>query len=331
MGKLFEPSRSLPTELKKKFHSLRIESDLVFNKCQLYMSILKNSIDHLPVQKQNELNRIVKIIRRSASVEMIILFGSYSRGDWVEDSYIQDYIVYEYLSDFDILVVVDTAEKESSLNNAWQRIENLIYRDQFIKTPTSIIPESIDFLNQKVYEGHYFYADIYEDGIMLYDSGQFRLNKRASLTKKEKNKITKESFKHWIDKAAEFKRVWKDDINDQRYSMAAFHLHQATESLYAAFLIVHIYYKPKTHNLQKLANRAVQLNIDLGGIFPGKTKREKFLFDILKKAYVDARYKKNYSINKEDLYGLEQRTDLFREKIIQLCQDKITVSLYQNQ
>ena len=286
------------------------------------MSILKNSTDHLPIQKRNELNRIVKIIRKSANIEMIILFGSYSRGDWVEDSYIEDHIVYEYLSDFDILVVVNTAEKESSLNSAWQRIENLIYKDKFIKTPTSIIPESIDFLNQKVYEGHYFYVDIYKEGIMLYNSGKFRLNKKTDLPKKEKDKIIKESFEHWVHKASEFKRVWKDDLRDNRHSMAAFHLHQATESLYAAFLIVYIYYKPKTHNLKKLANRTVQLNTSLKEIFPGKTRKERLLFTLLSKAYIDARYKKNYYVSEKDLYILEERVDLFRERVEKLCQVK---------
>ena len=36
---------------------------------------------------------------------MIILFGSYARGDWVEDTYVEDAITYEYKSDYDILVI----------------------------------------------------------------------------------------------------------------------------------------------------------------------------------------------------------------------------------
>ena len=287
------------------------------------MSILKNSVDHLPPQKKHELNRIVKIIHRLAKVEMIILFGSYSKGDWVEDAYIEDYVVYEYLSDFDILVVVDTAEKEASLNNVWQKIENLVYRDQLIKTPTSIIPESIDFLNQKVYEGHYFYVDIYKDGIMLYNSGRFPLHKKASLSKKEKHSITKESFHHWLDKAKEFQRVWQDDMKDKRYSMATFHLHQATEALYAAFLIVHIYYKPKTHNLKKLANRSRQLNTELGDIFPGKTKKDRLLFELLSKAYIDARYKKDHSIREEDVHALKRKVDLLEKYVLRSCEEKM--------
>ena len=36
---------------------------------------------------------------------MLILFGSYARGDWVVDRYVEDNIIYTYESDFDLLVV----------------------------------------------------------------------------------------------------------------------------------------------------------------------------------------------------------------------------------
>lgn len=46
---------------------------------------MKTTLDHLPEQKQQELQRAVEILREETQAEMIILFGSYARGDWVED------------------------------------------------------------------------------------------------------------------------------------------------------------------------------------------------------------------------------------------------------
>ena len=47
---------------------------------------MKKSLAHLPERKRGELARIVSIIRASVpQAEMIILFGSYARGDAVED------------------------------------------------------------------------------------------------------------------------------------------------------------------------------------------------------------------------------------------------------
>ncbi|BBD03691.1 nucleotidyltransferase domain-containing protein [Sphingobium sp. YG1] len=71
---------------------------------------------NLPAAKRRELAHVVEIIRegfarairhctqpryRNGHILKIILFGSYARGDWVEDP------VGRYFSDYDILVVVD--------------------------------------------------------------------------------------------------------------------------------------------------------------------------------------------------------------------------------
>ncbi|MCX4080016.1 nucleotidyltransferase domain-containing protein [Rickettsia rhipicephali] len=37
-------------------------------------------------------------------IALIILYGSYARGDWVKDMYTEDHITYSYTSDFDFLV-----------------------------------------------------------------------------------------------------------------------------------------------------------------------------------------------------------------------------------
>ena len=66
---------------------------------------MKRSLAHLPKLKQLELIEITSIIKVNPGVEMIILFGSYARGDWVEDIYTEGHITYEYKSDFDILII----------------------------------------------------------------------------------------------------------------------------------------------------------------------------------------------------------------------------------
>ncbi len=46
---------------------------------------MKTTLDQLPEDKQEELKSAVEIIREYTTPEMIILFGSYARGDWVEE------------------------------------------------------------------------------------------------------------------------------------------------------------------------------------------------------------------------------------------------------
>ena len=70
---------------------------------------MKRSLSHLPKHKQQELNEITSITKANPGVEMVILFGSYARGDWVEDIYTEGHITYEYKSDFDILICLKIA------------------------------------------------------------------------------------------------------------------------------------------------------------------------------------------------------------------------------
>ena len=77
---------------------------------------MKQSLDHLPEGKRRELELVVGVIRegfakaiahrtqprfRTGKLLKIILFGSYARGDWVDDP------IGRYHSDYDLLVVVD--------------------------------------------------------------------------------------------------------------------------------------------------------------------------------------------------------------------------------
>ena len=63
---------------------------------------MKTSLAHLPPHKQAELGAIVAVIREGAPmVEMLFLFGSHTRTDWVDDE------EGGYFSDYDILALVD--------------------------------------------------------------------------------------------------------------------------------------------------------------------------------------------------------------------------------
>jgi len=101
--------------------------------------------------------------------ELLILFGSYARGDWVEDLDPQT-LQYRYQSDFDLLVVTETRRQA-------EKIEQNDKFDQYLskrvrRTPVSLIAEDIQFVNRRLRKKQYFYIDIKRQGIVLYDSGK---------------------------------------------------------------------------------------------------------------------------------------------------------------
>lgn len=77
---------------------------------------MRTDIDHLPGQKQQELQVAVRMLfeefsaaignttapwKKQGRILKVILYGSYARGDWVDDP------VGGYKSDYDLLVVVN--------------------------------------------------------------------------------------------------------------------------------------------------------------------------------------------------------------------------------
>src|ERR1700737_1683402 len=109
---------------------------------------MKTTLDYLPAIKQQELQKIVESIRRYPDVEAIILFGSYARGNWVEE-YEDDGVHVRYQSDYDLLVIVKTPGhfKQHRLEDDMMAdIEKL----SGITTPVSIIAHDIGFINRQL-------------------------------------------------------------------------------------------------------------------------------------------------------------------------------------
>ena len=72
-------------------------------------------------------------------------------------------------------------------------------------------------------------------------------------------------------------------------------------------LIVFTDYKPKIHGLEKLHTQVCKQDARFKTVFPRKTKEEKQALTLLKKAYIDPRYKMDYEIKKEELEYLSER------------------------
>ena len=140
---------------------------------------MKTALDHLPDGKQRELAHVVEIVRagfarataqrtqprfRNGALLKIILFGSYARGDWVEDP------VGRYFSDYDLLVVVNH-EDLTDIAEFWEKTEAQLLADlsagTTLRTPVSLIYHSLEDVNEKLRLGRYFFMDIVRDGIAL--------------------------------------------------------------------------------------------------------------------------------------------------------------------
>jgi predicted nucleotidyltransferase/HEPN domain-containing protein len=276
---------------------------------------MKTSLDHLPESKRRKLAALADLIRAEAEVEMIILFGSFARGDAVEDP------IGGYFSDFDVLVIVKTPGMVDKLN-VWSTIEG---RAQRITNPTSLslLVHDIKDVNEQLEKGFYFFSDIKKEGILIYDSGQFHLAEAKERTTAERKALAQMWFDQWFKSANGFYRQYEHALDDAEWNIAAFDLHQATERFYHCSLLVLTAYKPKTHNLDDLGKRAGDLHPALRNVFPRGTPEDDRLFKLLKHAYVDARYDPKYAITREELEAIAVHVRELRSRVEVICRERI--------
>ena len=167
--------------------------------------------------------------------------------------------------------------------------------------------------------GRSFFADILREGIVLHDTPGARFVKPAELSPKVALAEAEEHFVEWFESASGFRKVARFCVTEGEYKLAAFNLHQATEHLYHCVLLVLTLYSPKSHNLVFLRRRCEPLDSRLQVAFPHETKFERRCFELLRAAYVKARYSKHYKITLEELRWITERVGVLAGQVEVIC------------
>jgi len=297
---------------------------------------MRSDLHHLPPAKQRELELVVGVIRdgfaaaikhrtqprfQNGKLLKIILFGSYARGDWVEDP------VGRYFSDYDLLVVVDHDDL-TDVPEFWLKTEDrlleLLAEGTALRTPVSLIYHSLDDVNEKLRLGRYFFIDILRDGITLFEEPDHPFAEPQPLSAEEALRETQKYFEDWFRSAEEFFDNFAFNLKQDRHNNAAFQLHQATERLYQCLFLVRTLYTPKTHNLNRLRSLAEDMEPRLKAVWPSTTKDERQAYARLREAYIKARYSREYRITAAQLAWLGERVTSLKAIVEQACAERLT-------
>ena len=255
---------------------------------------MRTSVDHLPAGKRRELAFVVEVLveefKREVSTRAsphlkdgeilkIVLFGSYARGDWVEDP------VGRYFSDYDLLVVV-AKEKFTDVLEVWEgaerRLLSALSGGRELRTPVNFIVHTLEDVNAQLERGRYFFVDIVRDGIALLDTPEQPFTQPQDLSPAAALSEAREHFAQYFKAAEKFALAGNFLKDEDAPNQAAFNLHQATESLYTCLLLVLTLYTPKSHNLIRLRQLAEPLDPRLATVWPTRTKFEKRCFELLR-------------------------------------------------
>ena len=292
---------------------------------------LPERLAHLPENKRRELERVARILfdefedaqktrlsdkDRKGRILKLILFGSYARGDWVEDR------KSGYLSDYDLLIVVNYgkfAEQYQAWEKAGERFLQELTITRRLSAPVNFIVHTYEDVNSQLGKGRPFFVDIARDGIVLYEAPGFPLASPKTLTPQEVHDLAQRYFDQWFPGGERFLKLATVAIDDGFQNEAAFLLHQAAERLYHCVLLVLALYSPKSHKLKFLRSQAERIAPQLIGIWPRDTRFAKRSFTRLDRAYVDARYSPAYEITAEELAWLVDRVKTLQETVAAIC------------
>jgi len=298
---------------------------------------MRTDLDHLPANKQRELERVKQIIfeefedalalatnkwKKKGRIEKLILYGSYARGGWVDEPHTAK----GYRSDFDLLIIVNDKRLTERVDY-WLKLEDRLIRelaiDRTLHTPVNFIVHTLQEVNDGLAHGRYFFMDVAKDGIALHEADDRALHTPKPKTPEQALAMAKEYFDEWLPTAMGFKRNAGYAVRDGDLRLAAFLMHQTAERLYHCVLLVCTFYTPHVHNLGFLRTQAERIDMRLVDAWPRDSRLDRARFEKLKEAYVKARYSKHYRITEDELLWLGGCVEELGRAVHAICSERI--------
>ncbi len=189
---------------------------------------MRDHLDHLPASKQRELAHVVRVLfeefeaahalgtqkwKKQGRILKLVLYGSYARGDWVDDP------IGGYTSDYDILIVVN--DERLTDFELWSAAEDRLMRDvtinKSLSAPVSLIVHTLTDVNHQLERGRPFFVDIVKQGIALYEAEGFPFAAPRNLPADKARAEAQGYFEEWFP-SAERRFDLSDDRGGERLS-----------------------------------------------------------------------------------------------------------------
>jgi HEPN domain-containing protein len=227
-----------------------------------------------------------------------------------------------YRSDFDLLIVVNN-RKLTDFATYWYKAADRLLHDKGVTTPVGFIVHSRREVNTALREGQYFFSDIRNEGIVLYELDDEPLAEPKPRSKADEYRIAKEHYTDRLPFSTDLLDGFNLYFEKQRFKHAAFLLHQVIEHAYSALLLTLTNYGPPSHNLNFLRALAEGRDRRLAEAWPRDQQRYRAWFNTINEAYVKARYSKHFEITEEALLWLGERTAILHELVKTICEEHL--------
>lgn len=196
-----------------------------------------------------------------------------------------------------------------------------------LSAPVNFIVHTLTDLNQRLERGEPFFVDISDQGIALYEAEGFPLAAPRKLRPDDARAEARKHYHRWHSTALRsiktFELQSREGDDEFWRKKSAFELHQATEQLYHCTLLVLTLYSPKSHRLNFLRSHAEEVAPELVEAWPRADKFSRRCFELLREAYVNARYSPHYAITAEELAWIGERVAVLEDLVRRVCERRL--------
>jgi predicted nucleotidyltransferase/HEPN domain-containing protein len=298
---------------------------------------MRTGLDHLPSNRQRELERILEMIfeefgdtlslarhewKTRGAILKIILYGSFARGDWVYEPHTR---VGKH-SDYDLLIVVNDSrltDRTAYWTNLLERFRREYLIRHSILSPVQFFVHSLEQVNDALAHGRYFFIDVVRDGISLYESDDTQLSEPKPKSPPVALKMAREYYQESLFHAEGFFDNYLFSKERGRFKNAAFQIHQSVEQLYHTIMLTRTFYTPYVHDLTTLREQAELVEPRLYDAWPRETDEEIKTFGKLQQAYVSGRYPRPFEITEAQLAWLGDQARVLTSLVEQSCAERI--------
>ena len=158
---------------------------------------------------------------------------------------------------------------------------------------------------------------------MLYEAEGHPFVAPKPLSEEAARAEAQKHFTYWLEQGESALLGARFYMANSKPRDAAFLLHQAAERLYHCLLLTLTLYSPKSHKLNFLRSQAEPLVPDLIAVWPRDTKFAQRCFELLRQAYVNARYSPHYKITPAELEWLAERVELLQTLVKEACEKRL--------
>lgn len=256
------------------------------------------ALTHLSKTQLSEMVQLVEKIVQKINPDKIICYGTRTTitQDWSCFLDGDGYREIIYPSTYDLLIITNEGEKrEDHILN--QMVDQ---QAESLGCEVTSVVHRLSSVNADLENGNRFMSTIYQKAVLVYNGSDSPLtmpSKELSLAD-----IISKAEEAWIKYfgiAQRFMKSATDCLNERWYEQALFNLHQAVQHSCVALIRVFTGYRPTTHSLSKLLALIENFSSEPMTIFPRTTKEETELFNLLNRAYSDARYNEQFTVPAE--------------------------------